>query len=95
MATRRRGEGWSRRRILSLGAGGASAIIVGVPLRVGAERPPMRAEQPLPEAAAARQRARLRLMRVALGQEPADTVIVNGTLLNSSPASCGRVGAWP
>jgi adenine deaminase len=41
------------------------------------------AAQALPAAAQDRMRARLRLMRVALGQEPADLVIVDGTLLDT------------
>jgi adenine deaminase len=40
-------------------------------------------EQALPAAAQDRMRARLRLMRVALGQEPADLVITDGTLLDT------------
>ena len=41
------------------------------------------AAQALPAGAQDRMRARLRLMRVALGQEPADLVIVDGTLLDT------------
>lgn len=41
------------------------------------------AAQALPAGAQDRMRARLRLMRVALGQEPADRVIVDGTLLDT------------
>ena len=37
----------------------------------------------IPADAQARIQARLRLMRVSLGREPADAVIVNGTLLNT------------
>jgi adenine deaminase len=83
MPTRGARAGWSRRRFLALGAGGASALAAGTPLAPRAQSARPAGEPPLPAAAADRQRARLQLMRVALGREPADRVIVNGTLLNT------------
>lgn len=76
----------SRRTLLALAAAGASALAGRVPLAArqgGAQRLPSQGDRSLPVDAAERQRARLRLMRVALGQEPADVVIVNGTLMNT------------
>ena len=77
---------WTRRRFLA-GAMGTSALAVmshdgsaaqGTPPAAGTS-----AAQALPAGAQDRMRARLRLMRVALGQEPADLVIVDGTLLDT------------
>jgi adenine deaminase len=76
----------SRRRFLALGAAGASAVAARVSAagRWMVEQTPASAVDPaLPQAAAERQRQRLHLMNVALGRAPADTVIVNGTLLNT------------
>ena len=79
-------HGWSRRRFLAgaLGTSAAAALSTTVPSAVqtpGASRPS--APQDLPAETDARLQARLRLMRVALGEEPADTVITGGTLLNT------------
>lgn len=74
---------WSRRRFLSLGSAGASALTLRVPFAAHEEPSPSQGERPLARAAAERHAQRLRLMRVGLGQAPADVVIVNGTLLNT------------
>lgn len=79
-------QGWSRRRFLAgaLGTSAAAALSTSGPSGAqtpGPSRPP--APQDLPAEADARLQARLRLMRVALGEQPADTVITGGTLLNT------------
>ena len=83
--TMRKARGWSRRRFLT-GALGTPAVLAlsadrarSQPARPGT--PPSGAA--LPADAQARMRDRLRLMRVALGQEPADVVITDGTLLDT------------
>ncbi len=80
------GRGWSRRRFLAgavaapalaaapRGAGAAQAV----PTASGTPAPPT-----MPAEVQARIDARLRLMRVALGQEPADLVIEGGALLDT------------
>lgn len=82
-----RAQGWTRRRFLA-GAAATPALAL-VPHASGAPQsgppaasPSPRAEQ-LPDDVQARIRARLRLMRVGLGQEPADVVIEGGTLLDT------------
>jgi adenine deaminase len=78
-------RGWSRRRFLA-GALGTSAV-AAITRDVGAEPraglTPAGQAQGLPAAAEERMRARLRLMRVALGREPADVVIAGGTMLDT------------
>src|SRR5262245_14578640 len=77
----------NRRRFLAFGTASAAALARGLP--ASAAQAPRPAAQtpasppPLPPDAEARERARVRLMNVALGREPADTVIVNGTLLDT------------
>ena len=77
---------WTRRRFLA-GAMGTSALAAMTRTGAGADRHALSggapATQALPAAAQERMRARLRLMRVALGQEPADLVIADGTLLDT------------
>ena len=85
---------WSRRRFLSLGSAGASALTLRVPIAAPEEQSPSQGERPLAQAAAERQAQRLRLMRVGLGQAPADVVIVNGTLLNTLTGELLPDGAW-
>lgn len=77
---------WSRRRFLA-GAVGTTAL-AAVPLggRGAQGTPPSGGTpgaQPLPADAQDRMRARLRLMQVALGREPADLVIDGGNLLDT------------
>jgi adenine deaminase len=83
--TKNQSHGWTRRRFLA-GAVGASAL-AAVSHDVNAQATPRQgsapATQPVPAAAQERIRARLRLMRVGLGKEPADAVIEGGTLLNT------------
>lgn len=83
----RQDNSWTRRRFLTIGTAGTSALVLGrdgAAHSAGAPRLALTsAEGTLPADAAARQAQRLRLMRVALGQDPADTVITNGTLLNT------------
>ncbi len=84
--TNDRPHGWTRRRFLA-GAAATSAL-AAVPHDVSAAqagpRPAGASGSPaLPDAAEARVSARLRLMRVALAQEPADLVIEGGTLLDT------------
>lgn len=84
----RRERGWSRRRFLA-GAVGAPALAAmprpGVaPARQAAGAADGSTAAPdMPAAAQERMRERLRLMRVALGREPADMVIEGGTLLDT------------
>ena len=85
---------WTRRRFLA-GALGTSALatVSGNTRAAEGSNPPggsleaqtiPRGEaQTMPRAAEERMRDRLRLMRVALGQEPADVVIADGTLLDT------------
>lgn len=84
--TSKRGHEWTRRRFLA-GAAGTSAWAAVSPAMGSAQASPQAAVAPgsdaLPAAVEARVRARLRLMRVALGQEPADMVIEGGTLLDT------------
>ena len=78
-------RGWSRRKFLA-GAMGASALTALPQDAVAAQgtSPSLGTrQQALPAAAQERMRARLRLMRVALGQEPADLVISDGTFLDT------------
>ncbi len=84
--SRRKSHGWTRRSFLA-GAAGTSALAV-MARQVGAAQgtpPSARTSQaqPLPADAQQRVNARMRLMRVALGQEPADQVITGGTLLDT------------
>lgn len=77
---------WTRRRFLA-GALGTSALAT-VSRHAGAAQgvnPPGSSSdaQTMPRAAEERMRDRLRLMRVALAQEPADLVIADGTLLDT------------
>jgi len=89
MANDQSGE-WSRRKFLA-GALGTSALAAmsrdaGAAPEAGAPQTPAPAAapaQPLPAAAQERMRVRLKLIRVAAGQEPADVVITDGTLLNT------------
>ena len=76
---------WSRRRLLE-SAIAAPALAAALPLHPEAQAPAPPAgpgTQGLPAAAEERMQARLRLMRVALAQEPADVVITGGTLLDT------------
>ena len=84
-------HGWSRRRFLA-GAAGTSALVAMsregggaqvAPPAAAPARPAPQASPGLPAEAQERVDARLRLMRVALGQEPADQVITGGTLLDT------------
>ena len=78
--------GWSRRRFLAraLGTSTLAALSPGVATaQVATGARPRPATPDLPAAAADRMRVRLRLMRVALGQEPADVLITDGTMLNT------------
>jgi adenine deaminase len=79
-------HGWTRRRFLA-GAVGTSAL-AAVPRdgKAAQGTPPSGGTpgaQAVPADAQNRIRARLRLMRVALGREPADLVIGDGTLLDT------------
>jgi adenine deaminase len=84
--TRNESPGWTRRRFLA-GAVGTSALASLSHDGRAAQGPASSREtlsaQALPAGAQDRMRARLRLMRVALGQEPADLVIADGTLLDT------------
>jgi adenine deaminase len=77
-------HGWTRRRFLA-GAVGTSAFAAVSHEAMAAQGTPPSAVPPgaLPAAAQDRMRARFRLMRVARGQEPADLVISDGTLLDT------------
>src|SRR6476619_8313864 len=84
--TRDESHEWTRRRFLA-GAVGTSAF-AALPHHVNAAQntPPsagLSQAQALPAGAQDRINARLRLMRVALAQEPADLVIADGTLLDT------------
>ena len=78
-------RGWSRRRFLAgaLGTSAVAAMTRDVEAEPRAGLTPAAQAQVLPAAAEERMRARLRLMRVALGQEPADVVIADGTMLDT------------
>jgi adenine deaminase len=81
-----RSPGWSRRRFLAraLGTSTIAALSPGVTTaQVPTGARPRPATPELPAAADDRMRARLRLMRVALGQEPADVLITDGTMLDT------------
>ena len=78
-------DGLTRRKFLAaaLGTSAVAAIshdAVAAPQTRASPGPPTQA---LPAAAQERMRARLRVMRVALAQEPADLVISDGTLLDT------------
>jgi adenine deaminase len=79
-------HGWTRRRFLA-GAAGTSALAAMSRDASAAQVSPPSASAPgaqsVPAAAQERMAARLRLMRVGLGQEPADMVIEGGTLLDT------------
>ena len=77
-------RGWSRRRFLA-GAISTSAVAGISPgtLAQRGSRSTASPDQAIPDAARDRLRARLRVMRVALAQEPADLVITGGTLLDT------------
>ncbi|MDQ3419653.1 MAG: amidohydrolase family protein [Acidobacteriota bacterium] len=87
--TTRASRQWSRRRFLS----GAMATSAFATISTGAGMPReaeardldelQRGTQDLPAAVQDRIGARLRLMRVALAQEPADLVITDGTMLDT------------
>jgi adenine deaminase len=82
--TRRDSRAWSRRRFLAGALGTPAVAALSPELVLGqAPRTADRAPSALPAAAEARMRDRLRLMRVALAQEPADVVISGGTLLDT------------
>ena len=92
--------GWSRRRFLA-GALGTSAIAAISPDTAASEQAAAPGSTPsrdtpradaLPAAAQQRMRARLKVMRVAAGQEPADLVITDGTLLNTITGE--RLAGW-
>src|SRR5262245_55131204 len=74
---------WTRRRLLAGAA--ATPVLAAVSAKARQARPVAGSSQSSPVPARAQERisARLRLMRVALGQEPADAVIEGGTLLNT------------
>lgn len=77
--------GWTRRSFLA-GAIATPAFAAISPGTIAAPQTPASARTPstmLPAAAQARMRARLRVMRVARAQEPADLVISDGTLLDT------------
>src|SRR5829696_2223019 len=77
-------RGWSRRRFLA-GAISTSAV-AGVSPGMLAQRGAPSSGSPghgMPDDARDRLRARLRVMRAALAQEPADLVISGGTLLDT------------
>lgn len=76
---------WTRRRFLAGALGTSALAAVSADAKAAQGRPPAGAPraQALPAGAQERMRARLRLMRVALGQEPADLVISGGTLLDT------------
>ncbi|MBL8143996.1 MAG: adenine deaminase [Acidobacteria bacterium] len=77
---------WTRRRFLA-GTIGTSALAAGSRATAAAPAAPQAGATPpaapLPPAAQARVEARLRLMGVALGREPADVVIDGGTMLDT------------
>lgn len=79
-------HGWTRRRFLT-GAVATSALAAASRDINAAQAPPAAGATPAaqapPAAVQERMRARLRLMRVALGQAPADVVIDGGTLLDT------------
>lgn len=84
--TTRESHGWSRRRFLEGALGTATLAAVArdaAASQVVQGGGAARGAQGLPAAAQERLRARLRLMRVALGREPADAVITGGTMLNT------------
>ncbi len=76
---------WSRRRFLSTAA--AAPAFAALPRTASATQAPPAAgpavQDPAPEAVQARIAARLHVMRVALGQQPADLTIEGGTLLDT------------
>ena len=77
---------WSRRRFLAgvLGTSAVAAVSGDAPLAQMASGAPATASpQAVPAAAQERIRGRLELMRVALGREPADVVITDGTMLDT------------
>src|SRR5262245_25874880 len=78
---------WTRRRFLA-GAAAATSALAAVPGDVQGNQGTQRSggspgPDVLPAGAQERINARLRLMRVALGKEPADLVISDGNLLNT------------
>ena len=79
-------HGWSRRRFLARALRTSTLATLSGGVAVAQVAPGARltpAAPELPAAAQDRMRARLRLMRVALGQEPADLLITGGTMLNT------------
>ncbi len=79
-------NGWTRRRFLAgtVGTSAWAAMSRDVSAAQTTPRPgDGSTSQPLPADAQERMRARLRLMRVGLAQEPADVVIEGGTLLDT------------
>ena len=74
----------SRRRFLGAGGAAASFVLAGAPaIALGTPQAPAAPARALPADAEARKQARLRVMDVALGRQPADVVIENGTLLDT------------
>jgi adenine deaminase len=76
---------WTRRRLLAGAAATPVLAAVSAGVKARQARPVAGSSQSSPVPARVQERisARLRLMRVALGQEPADAVIEGGTLLNT------------
>ena len=78
---------WTRRRFLAGAAAATSALAAVSGDALGNQSTPTsggtQGAEGLPAGAQERMRARLRLMRVALAQEPADLVIADGTLLDT------------
>ena len=84
--TRDESHGWTRRRFLAGTVGTSAVAALSRDASATQTTPPsggMPQAQALPTGAQDRINARLRLMRVALGQEPADLVIADGTLLDT------------
>jgi adenine deaminase len=84
--TKDESHGWSRRRFLAGTVGTSAFAALSRDVSAAQATPPSNGTpqaQALPTGAQDRIRARLQLMRVALGQEPADLVITNGTVLDT------------
>ncbi|HEX2456171.1 MAG TPA: adenine deaminase C-terminal domain-containing protein [Vicinamibacterales bacterium] len=84
--TKDESHGWSRRRFLAGTVGTSAFAALSRDVSAAQAAPPSGGTaqaQALPAGAQDRISARLRLMRVALGQEPSDLVITDGTLLDT------------
>jgi adenine deaminase len=84
--TKDESHGWSRRQFLAGTVGTSAFAALSRDVSAAQAAPPSGGTaqaQALPAGAQDRISARLRLMRVALGQEPSDLVITDGTLLDT------------